>query len=83
MKTITVMFRNDDVDPDKVIDLIDRIGQVASEMGVVIDATFEDTGPQTAEDVLLEFIDAGDDDEDWLDEDLEDDDAGVILGDLT
>ncbi len=58
MKVITVMFRDEDVDTIKVSDLMEKIGEAASEMGLVVDAVFEVQADQA--DALSEFVDSVD-----------------------
>jgi len=42
MKQITVMFHDQIVSEDKLLDLLDKIAADAKELGLVVHATFED-----------------------------------------
>jgi hypothetical protein len=67
MKQITVMFR-EEPDMIKLLDLIDMIGHDANDLGLVVDATFEDVDDPIVKlsDDLEAFIE--DNIDDWEDD---------------
>lgn len=77
MKQITVMIRDEDPDMIKVLDLVEKIGQAANELGLVVDATFDLVNDVSAPDSVTEETSAG-----WADGYQDDGEDDYLLEDL-